>query len=107
MKNKNTVIGKIQRGSVLTFAVIAALKLSSASAIAANIKVNSDLPSALAKLATVSHVEPGKSLNVVFILASKDPNGATEFVRPVSTPDDPLYPRFLKPVPFRVSFLLL
>jgi kumamolisin len=104
MKNKHTVIGKIQRGSVLTLAVIAALKLSSASAIAGNIKVNSDLPSALAKSATVSHVQPGKSLNVVFILASKDPNGATEFVRRVSTPDDPLYARFLTPEQFGAAY---
>ncbi|HXM01335.1 MAG TPA: protease pro-enzyme activation domain-containing protein [Chthoniobacterales bacterium] len=104
MKNKHTVIGKIQRGSVLTLAVIAALKLSSASAIAGNIKVHSDLPSALAKSGTVSHVEPGKSLNVVFILASKDPNGATEFVRRVSTPEDPLYARFLTPEQFGAAY---
>ena len=104
MKNKHTVIGKVQRGSILTLAVIAALKLSSASAIAGNIKVNSDLPSTLAKSATVSHVEAGKSLNIVFILASKDPNGAAEFVRQVSTPGNPLYGRFLTPEQFGAAY---
>jgi kumamolisin len=104
MKKKQTVIGKIQRGSVLCLAVMAALKLSSASAIAGNIRVNSDLPSQLAKSATVSHVESGKSLNVVFVLASKDPNGAAEFVRRVSTPDDPLYGKFLTPEQFGAAY---
>jgi subtilase family serine protease len=104
MKNKQTVIGKIQRGSVLSLAVMAALKLSGASAIAGNIKVNSDLPSQLAKSATLSHVESGKVLNVVLVLASKDPNGAAEFVRRVSTPDDPLYGKFLTPEQFGAAY---
>jgi kumamolisin len=104
MKNKQTVIGKIQRGSVFSLAVMAALKLSGASAIAGNIKVNSDLPSTLAKSATVSHVDAGKSLNVVFMLASKDPSGAADFARRVSTPDDPLYGKFLTPEQFGAAY---
>jgi subtilase family serine protease len=104
MRKKQTVIGKIQRGSVLSLAVLATLKLSGASAIAGNIKVNSDLPSALAKSATVSHLEPSKSMNVVLVLASKDPSGAAEFVRRVSTPDDPLYGKFLTPEQFGAAY---
>ncbi|MBV8215563.1 MAG: hypothetical protein JOZ08_20310, partial [Verrucomicrobia bacterium] len=104
MINKQTLLNKIQRGSVLGLAVIAAIKLSGVSAIAENIKVNSDLPSALSKSTTVSHVEPGKPMNVVLVLVSKDPNGAAEFARRVSTPDDPLYGKFLTPEQFGAAY---
>jgi hypothetical protein len=58
MKKKRTVIGKYQQGSMLSLAVVAAVKLTSVGALAENIKVNSDLPTALAKSATISQVEP-------------------------------------------------
>src|ERR1700722_18850040 len=100
MKNKTTVIHKIQRGSMVSLAVLAAVKLTSVNALAENIEVNSDLPSAVTKSARISHVEPGKVMNVVFVLGLKDPNGASEFARRVSTPDDPLYGKFLTPEQF-------
>jgi subtilase family serine protease len=104
MKNKTTVIRKIQRGSMVSLAVLAAVKLTSVNALAENIEVNSDLPSALTKSARLSHVEPSKVMNVVFVLGLKDPNGASEFARRVSTPDDPLYGKFLTPEQFGVAY---
>jgi subtilase family serine protease len=104
MKNKQTLLKKIQPRSVLSLAVMAATALSGVNAIAQNTKVNSDLPSALSQSAIVSHADPGKSMNVVFVLASKDPNGAAEFARRVSAPDDPLYGKFLTPEQFGAAY---
>ena len=89
---------------MLSLAVVAAVKLTSVGALAENIKVNSDLPAALAKSATLSHVEPSKVINMVFVLGLKDPNGAAEFARRVSTPDDSLYGKFLTPEQFGAAY---
>jgi subtilase family serine protease len=104
MKNKQTLLSKIQPGFVLSLTVMAATALSGINAIAQDTKVESDLPSVLSQSAIVSHADPGKSMNVVFVLASKDPNGAAQFARRVSAPDDPLYGKFLTPEQFGAAY---
>jgi subtilase family serine protease len=104
MKNKRTVIGKFQQGSMLSLAVLGAVKLMGVSALAENIEINSDLPPALSKSVTISHAEPSKVMNMVFVLGLKDPKGAAEFARRVSTPDDSLYGKFLNPEQFGAAY---
>jgi subtilase family serine protease len=104
MKRQANTINKLQQGCVLSLAALGLLKLSCASAVAGNVSVSSDLSLALSKSIAISHIEPGKLLNVVLVLALKDPNGAAEFARRVSTPDDPLYGKFLSPEQFGAAF---
>lgn len=104
MKRKTNAIGKLRQGCVLGLAVLSIGELSCISALAANIKVSSDLPLALTKSTSVSHINPAQIMNVVFVLALKDPSGAAEFCRRVSTPGDALYGRFLTPEQFGAAF---
>jgi subtilase family serine protease len=58
----------------------------------------------VAKSTFISPVDGGKVINVVLSLPLSDPQGAAEFVRHASVPNDPLYHRYLTPQEFADRF---
>jgi subtilase family serine protease len=104
MKWTTTIVDRIQHGCAFGLAALTAGTLSCSNASAANIKIASDLPQALSNSVAISHVDSTKAMNIVFVLQSKNPLGAAEFARRVSSPDDPLYGKFLSAEQFGEAY---
>jgi len=67
-------------------------------------EITIDLPAALSTSKLVSHTETDKLINIILLLPLSDENGADEFVQRVSTPNDPLYGRYLTPEEYGAKF---
>lgn len=70
----------------------------------AKAEVKIELSPLVAKSQVVSRTDPTKLISIVLVLPLKDPAGAAEFVRQVSTPKDELYGQFLTPQEFAIRF---
>ena len=84
------------RGMVINASVLILIAASSHAQADSNIQISP----MVAKSSLVSLVDGTKEISVVFALPLRDGQGAAEFVQHVSSPQDPLYRKYLTPEEF-------